>query len=134
MERPDFTGKWKFNREKSALEIPYPDSTLFCIEHHDPRFHFERTHVTGNTQDVFIIDLTTDGSLVTRNHHDIEIQGRLYWDSDVLVFDSQVCHENVRGRNLVRYHLSENGQTLTADERLTLGEHTHHNKWIFEKT
>ena len=133
MNKPDFTGVWRFNSGKSLLEIPSPDSTLFVIDHHEPDFHLERTHTHGETSDTFSIDLTTDGGPVTKNHGDIEIRARLYWDGDVLVFDSRLIQGGQEGSNIVRYQLAEDGQIFVAVERLSLGVHRHTNTWVFEK-
>jgi hypothetical protein len=58
MTKPDFTGTWKLNHGKSSLQIPAPESTIFVIEHSEPHFHLERTHVFGGNSDTLSIDLT----------------------------------------------------------------------------
>src|SRR5262249_47325453 len=74
MAKPDFTGIWKFNRSRSSLQIPAPDSTTFVIEHREPRFHLSRTHVVGGHRDTLSLELTTDGALVVCNHGGLAIQ------------------------------------------------------------
>lgn len=123
MNKSDFTGMWRFNREKSVLEIPSPDSTTFVIEHREPYFHLERTHTFGKSSDTFSIDLTTDGKIVNRNHGGIEIRAQLFWESEVLVFYAELSRENERGTNIVRYQLADNGQTFIAYEQLSFEGH-----------
>ena len=64
--KPDFSGEWTLNREKSRLQTPMPDSTLFRIEHREPVFRLTRTHVVKGKADTFSIDLTTDGKEVVK--------------------------------------------------------------------
>src|SRR5262245_13311903 len=117
MAKPDFTGIWRFNRGRSSLQIPAPDSTTFVIEHREPRFHPSRTHAVGGTSDTFSIELTTDGEPVTCNHVGLEIQARLRWEGETLVFDSELVREGTRAANVVRYRLADAGQSFVAEER-----------------
>jgi hypothetical protein len=133
MERPDFSGVWNFNPTMSSLQIPPPDSTVFVIRHQEPRFHLERTHVFGETRDIFSIDLVTDGRCVELTHGDMIIRASLYWEADALVFNSELRRGEASGTNIVRYQLTDNGRTFIALERLSFGEHSHVNTWVFER-
>ncbi len=132
-DKPDFSGVWIFNRERSRLEIPSPDSTTFVIEHREPNFHLERTHRLGSTDDTFSIDLTTDATEVAFNRDDVEIHARMFWDAEVLVFDSELRRAEERGTNIVRYRLDDGGTTFVAEEEMTYGGHRHRNLWIFHR-
>jgi hypothetical protein len=133
MNRPNFTGVWKFNQNKSVLEIPAPDSTTFIIEHREPYFHLERTHISGKSSDTFTIDLTTDNKTVTTNHGGVEIRAHMVWEADALVFDSEVNRAGKRGTNIVSYQLADNGQTFIADEQFSSKDLNYKNKWVFDK-
>ena len=133
MKTPDFTGTWRFNPAKSLLQIPPPDSTIFVIEHLEPYFHLERTHVVGPTSDTFTIDLIADGQPVRKRHGDIDILARMYWENEVLVFHSELKRGTEAGTNIVRYHLADQGHTFTALEEVRMPEHTHTNKWVFDR-
>jgi len=133
VNKPDLSGTWAINRERSRLEIPMPDSTVFTIEHREPRFHLERTHVVGETRDVFSIDLTTDGRVVEATHRGIRIEARAFWDGDVLVFDSRLTLGEERGINTVRYALDAGGLSFVAQERVEFQSHTHSNTWVFDR-
>ena len=131
MNKP--TGVWKFSQNKSVLEIPALDSTTFIIEHREPYFHLERTHVRGKSSNTFAIDLTTDGKTVIKNHGGIEIRAHLFWEAEILVFDSEVYREGQRGTNLVSYQLADNGQTFIADEQFSSRDLNYKKKWVFDK-
>ena len=133
MTRPDFTGTWKFNSAKSVLQIPSPESSIFVIEHSEPKFSLERTHVFGGKSNTFSVALTTNGKLTAVNLGGFESQSKLYWEGDSLVFDSRFVHEGEQASNIVRYRLEGAGQTLIAEEQLRSAQHKHDNRWVFDK-
>jgi hypothetical protein len=133
MNRPNFSGTWRFNHEKSLLEISSPDATILVIKHHEPYFRLDRTHTFGKTSDTFSIELTTDGEFVTKNHGGLEIRACMFWDDEVLVFDSALHRESQQGTNTVRYQLADKGQTFIAFEQVSFGEQNHKNTWVFDK-
>ena len=131
--RPDFTGVWNFNRERSSLQITPPDSTTFVIEHHEPQFHLERTHTAGTTSDFFAVDLVTDGRTTEFTHAGMKLKGRLSWESDALVFYSEISREGMSGTNIVRYRLTDSGRTLTALELMSFAGEAHENHWVLDR-
>jgi len=133
MDKPDLSGSWTLNRHKSRLQIPMPDSTVFSIDHREPRFHIERTHIVGDTRDTFSIDLMTDGRTVHASHRGIEIRARAYWEGDVLVFDSLMTLGDESGTNVVRYELADEGKSFIALEKVDLKGHEHTNRWVFDR-
>jgi hypothetical protein len=134
MEKPNLSGTWMLDRLRGRLEIPMPDSTVFVIEHREPEFHLDRTHVVGDAQDKFSIDLTTDGQAVHASHRGIDIEARAYWDGSVLVFDSTMATGSEKGSNVVRYELADRGNTFIAIEKVDFTGHQHINRWVFERT
>src|SRR5262249_61781139 len=90
MTKLDFTGTWKLNHEKSSLQIPAPESTIFVIKHSEPHFHLERTHVFGGNSDTLSIDLTTDGKAQARNHGGFKIHASLPWEREEHEFHSKI--------------------------------------------
>jgi len=110
-----------------------PDSTVFIIEHREPRFHLERTHVVGETRDEFQIDLTTDGRVTHSTHGGMHIESRAFWDGDVLVFDSLVTVGGEKGTNVVRYEIADGGKSLIARERVEFQSQSHSNLWVFDR-
>jgi hypothetical protein len=133
MAKPDFTGTWQFNPNKSSLQIPAPESSTFVIEHNEPRFHLERTHVFGGKGDTFSIDLLTDGQAVVLHHGDFEIRASLAWEGETLVFDSTLARAGEQATNLVRYTLVDEGRLFIAEEQLRSAGYSHDNTWVFDR-
>jgi hypothetical protein len=133
MTRPDFSGRWQFNPGKSLLEIPSPDSTIFVIEHDEPRFHLTRTHVHGGKSDTFSIELTTDGEIVEFNHAGLVVRASLQWEGMALMFDSTLDRNGEQATNIVRYELSDDNQILLAHEWFRSKSLNYDNRWVFDR-
>lgn len=132
--KPNFTGTWKFNPQKSALQLPrVPTSSIFRIKHQDPSFELSRTHVWGDKSDAWGITLTTDGTVVIKRDGGSVNRFRGYWLGDSLVFDGVLDSEGDWATNYVVYTLSEDGKVLTAIEHYPSRRQNHDNKWVFEK-
>lgn len=131
--KPDFSGTWRFNPEKSALQIPAPDATIFVIDHREPMLRITRTHTVGGKSDTFTLDLTTDGKETALDRGDLQLRARVYWDGDVLVFDSQVTRGGQEGTNVVRYTLAPDLGSFVAEERFRSKELNYDNKWVMER-
>ena len=133
MPKPDFTGTWSFDPAKSRLEIPPPDSSVFVIDHVEPWFRLERTHVIGGKADTLRIELTTDGVPLVQTHHGLEIHSTLYWEGESLVVVSTFPTEGAEASNTVRYRLESEGQVLVAEERLRSSSLSYENTWLFDR-
>lgn len=133
MPRPDLSGRWSFNPQKSTLQITAPDSTEILIEHREPEFTLTRTHIIGGRQDIFSLALTTDGKEVTVRQDDLEIRAHASWEGDTLVFSSFVSRTGITGKNVVRYSLGVSPDTLIADECFRSAALNYDNTWVMEK-
>lgn len=131
--KPNFTGTWKVNFQKSVLEIPAPDSTLFVVEHNEPHFRLTRTHVVKDKSDTFSIDLTTDGKELVRREGNRTDYSRAYWEGNVLVFATRIVMGDREATNLVRYAMAKDGQSFTAMERFRGPKLSYDNVWVMEK-
>src|SRR5512145_2125397 len=116
MTKPNFTGTWRFNQSKSTLQTPSPESSVFVIEHNEPHFRLERTHVVGGNSDTLTIDLATNGEVVTLNVGGIETHASLRWEDAALVFDCKFSWEGEPATNTVRYTITDDGKTFIAEE------------------
>jgi hypothetical protein len=132
-KKPDFSGAWKFNPQKSKLQIPAPGSGVFHIDHKEPAFHLSRTFMSNGKEDTWGIDLTTDGKEVVQQGKGETVRARLSWDGNDLVFDSKIILKDREATNVVRYHLSEDGQTFTATESFRGPRLKYDNIWVFDK-
>ena len=133
MPKPDFTGTWTFNRDKSRLQIPAPDATVFVVDHREQELRISRTHVARDRRDTFSIDLTTDGREVSVDRADVRLWCRASWDGDTLVFDTRLVRAGEEATNAVRYTLASDGRTFSAEERFRSGSMNYDNIWVLDK-
>lgn len=75
-EKPDFSGTWILNTQKSRLQVPARlDSGIFTIDHKEPVFRFRRVFVIGGREDALSYELTTDGREKIEKQSDRTITG-----------------------------------------------------------
>lgn len=131
--KPDFSGTWALQPDRSSLEIQVPESSVFTIDHQDPHWRLERTHVFDGRANTLVLDLLTDGVPVVREVGGVEIHSRLYWEGDTLVLESVDTLNGEEFNNVVRYRLADEGRTFIADERQVIKQKSHRNIWVFER-
>jgi hypothetical protein len=133
--KPDFSGTWVLNLEKSKLQIQEKlDGASFTIDHKEPAFRFSRVFVVGGKEDALSYALTTDGKEKIVAEPGRTTTSRLYWDGDVLVLDERIVLKDGReATNVVRYSLRDGGRTLVAEEKFRGPFHKHDNLWIADR-
>jgi hypothetical protein len=134
-EKPNFSGDWVFNPEKSKLEIKIElESATFTIDHKEPDFRFSRAFVIGGKEDALAWALTTDGKEVVAVEDGRTTHSRLYWDGDVLVFDVRIVLKDGReATNVVRYSLRDGGRTFMAEEKFRGPVLKYDNLWVADR-
>ena len=100
MPRTSFTGHWVFNLQRSELQIPPPEFSLFVIEHDEPVFRLTRTHVYAGTPNTISFELTTDGKEYEQDFGELHACSRLSWHDDRLVLEMKVRTKDDEGTNL----------------------------------
>ena len=131
--RPDFSGTWEYDPERSTLQIDRPERATVTIEHKEPHLRFSRTLVVRGEPHSLTIDLTTDGR-EHELHIDLgDIRARLDWEGAALVFDTLLARAGKTATNVVRYELSRDGLTLTARERFRSQDLDYDNVWVMAR-
>jgi hypothetical protein len=132
--KPDFSGTWVMNVQKSEVKDP-PVSSVFKIVHREPAYHWSATHVyQDGKNDTARLDLITDGKHeATRKYRGYKSHIRMYWEGDVLVLDEKAVTKDGTGTNVVRYSLSADGKTLTAIEHDEIPSASWTNRWVFDR-
>jgi hypothetical protein len=133
--KPDFSGTWVFNAQKSRLDARFKvDEGTFVLEQRGERFRFSRTFLTGGKPDSFSYELTVDGPPVTIEKPDRTETESLQWDGDVLVFRSRTVLKDGRtADDVVRYSLEDGGRTFVADESFRAPVLKYDNHWVADR-
>ncbi len=130
---PDFSGSWRADFDRSELEIDAPESSEFTIRHDDPTWVLSRTHKAGDFEDTFTLELSTDGRERIVHRGEMEIRCRCVWEGTSLRFLSRILSGGIEAENVVVYSLSNDGETLVADETLTSPSRSYHNRWVLKR-
>lgn len=127
-QKPDFTGTWTLNLEKSSLESRSEGFTgsVFIIRQEGDIVKLTRYHFYGEKKNKLSFKMIADGK--TRSVK-ILFKGKLEWQGDNLVSTLWRKHFS----NIVTYHFGSNPQEFIADEVFKGYPKDHHNIWVFDK-
>ena len=108
--RPNFSGTWKLNLDKSKLiKRPAPGDHLYKIKHVEPRFEIMHE---GDTYHYII-----DGKVhvAFRDLWDVDLlMAKTYWEGKTLVIETSQEVGPGGTRWVSRYKLSQDGNTLAV--------------------
>lgn len=135
--KPNFSGTWIFDAQKSSLEVPAPSTMTMQIDQSDPQVRFSRTQVYGNQSFDWKLDILADGQKeVVQKSPRYTANSRLYWQGNSLVLDQKItAPDGTTMNDLVTYSLADDGKTLQGVERqATVGaKGSTTNKWVYDK-
>jgi hypothetical protein len=137
VSKPNLTGKWTFNAQKSSLKVPAPSSMTLMIQHADPEIHLTRTQFYGDQRFDWNLAAVTDGQKeVVQNMPTYTANVRVYWEGGSLVLDQQMtASDGTKANDMVTYSLVDGGQALEAVEHETVvgGKGALTNKWVYDR-
>ncbi len=136
--KPNFSGTWVFNPQKSALKMTAPSSLTLEITQGDPQLVFARTQVYGDQTFNWKLEIVPDGQKeVVETSTDYTTSSRARWEGNSLVLDQKItATDGTKVNDLVTYSLGPDGNTLLALEQQTIvgaKRGTTSNKWVYEK-
>jgi hypothetical protein len=109
--KPDFSGSWKLNKEKSKFEgNGGPDAILIKIDHKEPALTEDWLVSTPNGERAFVAKYTTDGKETEQ-----QVMGRMAmtsakWEGDALLIEFKNSENGFIKRKIT---LSADGKTMT---------------------
>jgi hypothetical protein len=107
--KPDFSGTWKMNREKSKFERGGPDALLIKIDHKEPAFTENWTVSTPDGERSFQAKYTTDGKETEQEFMGRTAKTSAKWEGDALVIE----FKSEGGFFRRKITLSADGKTIT---------------------
>lgn len=85
-DKPDFSGKWRLNVEKSDFgPMPKPERVDYVLSQKDSGLIIKSTAVTNSGEVTNEVRVTTDGKEFTNELHGQAIKGTAKWDGATLV-------------------------------------------------
>ncbi len=96
-DKPDFSGDWKMDADKSAFGPMPPPTSMTCkIDHKDPDLSIVQTQSGGPQGDqVLNFKYSTDGKETTNSLMGNDVKSKAVWEGKTLVVNSS-CEPAVR--------------------------------------
>ena len=120
--KPDFSGQWKMNAEKSDFgPLPAPTSRNDKIEHKEPNLKITRTQSSQQGENTSEWDCTTDGKecKVEMRGSPLKLKTTVQWDGDALAFDHKGTFNDLDIRIKEKWTLSEDGKVITIKRHVS---------------
>jgi hypothetical protein len=127
-QKPNYTGTWILNFEKSRLEHQPPGliSTVFVIKQDENNFFLTRYHIFDKKKKKISFKMIANGKM---KRVKILFKGKLEWKENNLV--STLWRKNFM--NTVTYKPGQNEEEFIADEVFKSRYQSHHNIWVFDR-
>ncbi len=135
--KPNFSGTWVFDAQKSSLTIPAPSSMTMQIDQNDPQVRFARTQVYGSQSFSWKLDIVADGKKeVVQKSPAYTANSRVFWQGNSLILDQKmIAPDGTTVTDLVTYSLADDGKTLQGvEQQATVGaKGSTTNKWVYDR-
>ncbi|MBZ5603391.1 MAG: hypothetical protein LAO79_13905 [Acidobacteriia bacterium] len=114
-EKPNFSGEWTLNADKSNLgPMPPPQSMTRKVEHSDPALTMTQATVGGPQGDQTVtMKISTDGKETTNEMMGTPAKTKATWDGDALVINLSVDFGGTEIKLTEKWSLGDDGKTLT---------------------
>lgn len=113
-DKPDFSGDWKMDADKSTFGPMPPPTSLTCkIDHKDPDLSIVQTQSGAQGDQVLNFKYSTDGKETTNSLMGNEVKSKAAWEGKTLVINSSLDAGGSPVKLVSKYSLSDDGKTLT---------------------
>ncbi len=113
-DKPDFSGNWKLDADKSVFgPIPPPTSLTSKIDHKDPDLSITTTQSGAQGDRTDTMKYSTDGKETTNSMMGSDVKTKAVWDGKILVITSNPNFGGAEMKLTNKYSLSDDGKTLT---------------------
>jgi hypothetical protein len=113
-DKPDFSGSWKMDADKSVFGPMPPPTSMTCkIAHKDPDLSIEQQQSGAQGDQTMTFKYSTDGKETTNSLMGNDVKSKAAWDGKVLVVKSSLDAGGTEVKLTSKYSLSDDGKTLT---------------------
>jgi hypothetical protein len=133
-DKPDFSGNWKLNVEKSDFgPMPKPEKADFAIVHKEPELKVKTTAVSSMGEVTNDVRILTDGTAFTNTMHGQEVKGTAKWDGKTLVVTQTLEMQGTAITFVQKWTLSDDGKSITQDLNISTPQGEVTQKAILDK-
>jgi hypothetical protein len=132
--KPNFSGDWKLNVDKSDFgPMPPPTTMTQKIDHADPDLKVS-TSQSGPQGDIsYDAKYTTDGKECTNTVGPMEAKSTVTWDGDDLAVTTDLDANGMQIKIKGKWSLSADGKTLTQSAHVNTPQGEIDMKYVLEK-
>ncbi len=113
-DKPDFSGNWKMDADKSVFGPMPPPTSLTCkIDHKDPDLSIEQSQSGAQGDQTMTFKYSTDGKETTNSLMGNDVKSKAAWEGKTLVVNSSLDAGGAQVKLVSKYSLSDDGKTLT---------------------
>ena len=117
--KPDFSGEWKLNVDKSNFgPIPPPTSQTQKIDHKDPVIKITTAQNGMDGEYTTDATYTTDGKESKNNMRGADTKSIAKWDGDALAIDTKLDYQGMEITVKATMKLSEDGKTINSATKI----------------
>lgn len=120
-DKPDFSGDWKMDADKSVFgPMPPPTSMTRKIDHKDPDVTVNLSQSSPQGDMNAIIKYSTDGKETTNSLMGNDVKSKAAWDGKALVITSAANFGGADVKLINKWTLSDDGKTLTDVQNISM--------------
>ncbi len=113
-DKPDFSGTWKMDADKSVFgPMPPPTSMTRKIDHKDPALSVNTVSSGPQGDQDMTFKYATDGTETTNSMMGNDVKSTATWDAKTLVIKSAANFGGADVKLTDKWSLSDDGKTLT---------------------
>jgi len=114
-DKPDFSGDWKMDVDKSVFPpgIPAPTSLTRKIDHKDPALSVNSVQSSPQGDMTSDAKYSTDGKETTNSMMGNDVKSKAMWEGKTLVITSNANFGGADVKLVNKWTLAEDGKTLT---------------------
>lgn len=113
-DKPDFSGSWKMDADKSVFgPMPPPTSMTRKIDHKDPAMSVEQSQSGPQGDQNTSMKYSTDGTETTNSLMGSDVKSKAVWEGKTLVITSAANFGGADVKLTDKWALADDGKTLT---------------------
>jgi hypothetical protein len=114
-DKPDFSGSWKMDADKSVFPMPNmaPTALTRKIDHKDPAISVEEARSGAQGDMNATMKYSTDGKETTNSMMGNDVKSKAAWEGKTLVITSAANFGGADVKLTDKWTLAEDGKTLT---------------------
>lgn len=132
--KPNFSGDWKVNLDKSDFgPMPPPTSITLKVDHADPDLKVNTTQSGAQGDMTVDAKYTTDGKESTNTIGPMEAKSTAAWEGDDLNINTKLDANGTEVTIKGKWSLSADGKTLTQTAHITSPQGEFDIKYVYDK-